>query len=102
MTTLDTIIRAGAVVAAMSGIGGAYYALDSTYARETRVAALEVAVQEFRGSSRVKDLQQLYWSFEERYGPGCKNGDKSARETCRNVLQQLKEAQDELNQLRKK
>ena len=99
---LDAIIKAGSVVAAIGGIGAGYYALDATYAREVRVTALEQSVKEFRTSNRVKDLQQMYWQFEDRYGKACVKGDKGIRETCRNVLQQLLEAQEELQQLRKK
>ena len=100
--SLDALTKAGSIVGAILLIGGGYYKLDATYARAERVAALEISQQEFRTNSRVKDLQQLYWSFEERYGKACVKGDKGIRETCRNVLQQLKEAQDELDALRKK
>ena len=99
---LDAIIKGGSVVAAIAGIGTAYYALDATYARETKVAALDQRLQQKIVGDRYYELQRQLWSLEDRYGKNCVQATPRVKEMCRAVLQQLQEAQDELKQLRKK
>ena len=102
MSLLDSIIRGGTVVAAVGGIGAGYYALDSTYARQENVAAIDQRLQQKIVGDRFFHLQQTLWGLEDRYGKGCANGDGAVKQQCRAILQQLQEAQDELDQLKKK
>lgn len=100
--TFDALLKAGSVVAAISGIGGAYYALDSTYAREEKVAALDQRLQQKIVGDRYYELQRQLWALEDRYGRDCKDAPPRVKEMCRAVKQQLEEAQEELKALRPK
>ena len=102
MSLLDGIIRGGTVVAAIGGIGAGYYALDQTYARQEQVVAIDQRLEQKIVGDRFFRLQQAYWALEDRYGKSCVQGDAAVKQQCRAILQQLQEAQDELDQLRKK
>lgn len=95
------LTKAASVVTAL-GVVGAGYAYLETFAKKETVVAIDQRLQQKIVGDRLYQLQQQLWSLQDRYGPNCVKGDKSIRETCRNVLQQLQEAQDELEQLRKK
>ena len=100
--TFDAIIKAGSVITAIGGIGAGYYALDATYARQKHVAAIDQRLEQKIVGDRFFHLQQTLWGLEDRYGKGCANGDVAVKQQCRAILQQLQEAQDELDQLKKK
>jgi hypothetical protein len=100
--SLDSILKAGSVVVAISGIGAGYYAFDQTYARESKVAGVEKRLDQKIVGDRKDQLQQERWKLQDRYGVNCEKGSLEIRERCRTLLEQLKEAQDELDALRKK
>jgi uncharacterized protein (DUF3084 family) len=100
--TFDVILKAGSVVVAISGIGAGYYALDQTYARESKVAGVERRLDQKIIGDRKDQLQQEYWKLQDRYGANCEKGSKEIQDRCRTLLEQLKDAQDELDALRKK
>lgn len=85
---------AGLVAALWAGMN----ALDRTYARETRVAGIEK--RQISGEQR--DLQRELWGYQDRFGKNCERGDKLILDRCRNIIEQLKELQEELQELRKK
>ena len=99
--SLDAIIKAGSIVTAIGGIGAGLYALDTTYARHDVVSAIEQRLQQKIVSDRYLQLQQVLWRFQDRYGQNCERGDQAVREQCRVLFQQLQEAQQELEAIKK-
>src|SRR3990167_9158691 len=97
--TFDAILKASSVVVAISGIGAGYYTLDQTYARESKVAAIDQRLQQKIVGDRMYELQRQLWALEDRHGKDCKNASDRVKEMCRSVKQQLQEAQDELDAL---
>lgn len=75
----------------LSMIGGGYYGLDATYAREEKVAAIDQRLQQKITNDARRDLQGELWRLQDRYGRQCERGDQAIRDRCRAIIEELKE-----------
>lgn len=93
--------KAASVVTAL-GVVGAGYAYLETFAKKNTVVAVEKRLDQKIIGDKRDQLQQELWRLQDRYGKNCEQGDKTIRDRCRAIIKQLIEAQEELEQLRKK